>query len=155
GRAAQNSIRFPTGADMLTTVNSYTIEGYTVYQDDANNLESQARQVRKLIGDDKARFQKALDAGGWASPTGNKVPPPDDNPPPKSTFWVLSKDPTLAIVNGLPAISLIVYREEEDRIDPDAKPGTDVGGGILTMTVELKVPDEVLKRIGSKLKAII
>jgi hypothetical protein len=55
---------------------------------------------------------------------------------------------------GVPIFSLVVYRQDEDRIDPAAT-GEDVGGGILTFTVELTVPTEVFRRIKARLRAMV
>ena len=73
--------------------------------------------------------------------------------PQSAKFYVLPESPTIAKdENGKPIFSLIVYRHDEERLQPDAT-SKDVGGGILTFTVELGVPEQKLKVIKSKLRA--
>ena len=104
---------------MLTLTNSLTIEGYTVFQDDNNNLSI-------------SRF-------------GNAQQP--------FKFYVLPESPGIAKdENGNPIFSLIVYRHDEERLEPDAT-SKDVGGGILTFTVALGVPEQKFKIIKNKLRA--
>jgi len=104
---------------MLTLTNSLTIEGYTVFQDDANDFVS----VQHGNAQGKLRF------------------------------YVLPEIPTIAKdEQGQPVFSLVVYRQDEDRIQP-ANSTQDVGGGILTFTVELSVPDDKFKQIKSALKS--
>jgi len=69
-------------------------------------------------------------------------------------FYVLPETPTIAMANGKPVFSLVVYRHDEDRIDPAHATTDDVGGGILTFTVELAVPPATMDQIKSKLKAM-
>ena len=111
---------------MLTIVNPLTIDGYTVYQDDTAEIET----------------LNAL--------SGGHVPPA----PLKSLrFYVLPKEPSIANdAQGRPIFSLIVYRRDEQRLDPARALIDDVGGGILTFTVELTVPAPVMKSIKSQLK---
>jgi len=102
--------------------NPLTIKGFTVYHDDADEIQ-------------------ALQSGG---------PPSGDAPPRR--FYVLPDKPAIAEdEQGNPIFSLIVYRRDEERIDP-ARSGEDVGGGILTFTVELKVPDETFEAIRRELR---
>ena len=66
-------------------------------------------------------------------------------------FYVLPDQPRIATEpDGTPVFSLVVHRHDEDRIDPTST--ADVGGGIMTFTVELGIPDEKLTRIRSKLR---
>lgn len=106
GRAdAASSKGFP----MLTLVRSLTIEGYTVYRDDAV----------------------------------------------ATRFYVMPSEPRIARdAQGLPIFSLIVYREDEDRISVDDL-DEDVGGGILTFTTELAVDDKDFRKIERKLRGIV
>ena len=69
-------------------------------------------------------------------------------------FYVLPEKPDIAMENGKPIFSLIVYRRDEERIDP-AKTADDVGGGILTFTVELAIPPATFDQIKAKLKAML
>ncbi|MDP2315703.1 MAG: hypothetical protein Q8P41_22590 [Pseudomonadota bacterium] len=71
----------------------------------------------------------------------------DDASP--ATFWVLPDKNAPAIARdprGKASFSLIVYRRDESRLDL-TKPDADVGGGILTFTAELPMPDEDLDAI--------
>ncbi len=108
---------------MLTMTNPLLIEGFTVYRDDADEM------ARLGVPD--------------APATGSA-----------HRFYVLPDQPRIATEpDGTPVFSLVVYRHDEDRIDPA---GTeDVGGGIMTFTVELGIPDEKLQRIRSKLRAMV
>jgi hypothetical protein len=73
----------------------------------------------------------------------------------KTQFYVEPGQPAIAMDGGKPIFSLIVYRRDEARIDPATSPKDDVGGGILTFTVELAVPDEKFRTIQSKLRSIV
>jgi hypothetical protein len=78
----------------------------------------------------------------------------DDQSP--TQFYVLPDQPAIALDQaGKPIFSLIVYRRDEDRIDPDKAPKEDVGGGILTFTVELGVPPPTFRKIYSELRTIV
>ena len=71
-------------------------------------------------------------------------------------FYVEPGQPTIALdPGGKPIFSLIVYRRDEARIDPDSAPKEDIGGGILTFTVELTVPPEKFRAIHSKVRSIV
>jgi hypothetical protein len=112
---------------MLTMVNPLMIEGQIVYQDDGNEVDA-------LLSSTRGRPSRV---------------------PPVRRFYVLPQVPTLAKdTNGKPIFSLIVYRRDEERIDP-ASTAADVGGGILTFTVELGIDDLVFKRIKNKLAAMV
>ncbi len=77
----------------------------------------------------------------------------DQNP---TQFYVLPAQPAIATdESGKPIFSLIVYRRDEARIDPDKAPKDDVGGGILTFTVELAVPPEKFRTIQSHLRTLV
>ncbi len=66
-------------------------------------------------------------------------------------FYVLPETPRIARDEaGKPIFSLIVYRQDETRIDLN-KLREDVGGGIMTFTVELAVPPEAIQKLRSKL----
>lgn len=70
-------------------------------------------------------------------------------------FYVLPDQPRVAteLRNGtaVPIFSLIVYRQDEDRIrDPD--PSKDVGGGIMTFTAELSIADAEFKRLEREIR---
>lgn len=94
---------------MLTLVRSLTIEGYTVYRDDAV----------------------------------------------AHRFYVMPSEPTIARgPDGQPIFSLIVYRQDEDRLGVDDL-DEDVGGGILTFTTELAVDPQAFRLIERKLRAIV
>src|SRR3712207_6509371 len=106
---------------MLTMVNPLTIEGHTVYQDDANEVDA------------------LLSSAG--RPT--RVPQ-------VRRYYVMPEKPVIAKdEKGKPIFSLIVYRHDEQRLDPTAPASKDVGGGILTFTVELgilKATFDLIKR---------
>jgi hypothetical protein len=69
-------------------------------------------------------------------------------------YYVLPKQPEIARdEKGNPIFSLIVYRHPENRIAPDAT-NKDMGGGILTFTVELGVPAKDMQKIKSKLREL-
>lgn len=84
---------------------------------------------------------------------GNPIGPPDPHArkvPFK--YYALPKQPEIARdEKGNPIFSLIVYRHPENRISPDAT-NKDMGGGILTFTVELSVPQKDMQKIKSKLR---
>jgi hypothetical protein len=112
---------------MLTMVNPLMIEGHIVYQDDGNEVDALLSNAgRPAIAPQVRRF--------YALP---------EKP-------LISKDE-----NGKPIFSLIVYRHDEQRLDPAAVPKEDVGGGILTFTVELSIPDLVFRRIKSRLRTMV
>lgn len=67
-------------------------------------------------------------------------------------YYVLPKAPEISKdEKGGPIFSLIVYRHSEDRIAPDAT-SKDVGGGILTFTVDLGVPATDMNKLKAKLR---
>ena len=69
-------------------------------------------------------------------------------------YYVLPKQPEIARDDkGNPIFSLIIYRHPENRIAPDAT-NKDMGGGILTFTVELGVPAKDMQKIKSKLREL-
>lgn len=73
----------------------------------------------------------------------------------EKTFYVLPDNPSIARDDqGRPIFSLIVYRHDETRIDP-ARTKEDVGGGIMTFTVELSVPEAKLRTIRGRLRALV
>src|SRR5262249_7150009 len=69
-------------------------------------------------------------------------------------YYVLPKAPEIARdAKGNLIFSLIVYRHPENRIAPDAT-NKDMGGGILTFTVELGVPAKDMQKIKTKLREL-
>ncbi|HKF20726.1 MAG TPA: hypothetical protein VKE93_04110 [Candidatus Angelobacter sp.] len=86
---------------------------------------------------------------------GNPVSSPGSRAPKVPfKYYVLPNKPDIAKDDkGKRQFSLIVYRQDERRISPDAT-NKDMGGGILTFTVELGVPDADLKKITSKLREV-
>jgi hypothetical protein len=71
----------------------------------------------------------------------------------KLRFYVLPETPGIAKdAGGHPIFSLIVYRHDEERLEP-GDTSKDVGGGILTFTVELGVPEDKFRAIKNKLRA--
>ena len=75
--------------------------------------------------------------------------------PQNVNFYVLPEAPAIARdAKGNPVFSLIVYRHDETRIAP-ADSTSDVGGGILTFTVELGVSKEKMEAIKRKLRTRI
>jgi hypothetical protein len=136
---------------MLTMTNALTIEGFTVYQDDANEIDQFLEGVA-----DRPRPVAKVDADG--NPTVVMVAPhhSPDGDAPRRRFYLLPEKPSIAKdEHGNPIFSLIVYRQDEQRIDPAAPPTEDLGGGILTMTVELAVPDDTFNHIKQRLRAIV
>jgi hypothetical protein len=68
-------------------------------------------------------------------------------------FYLLPDVPRIAVdAAGNQVFSLIVYRHDEDRLDPDA---ADLGGGILTFTVELGVDQDRFEQIRGRIRAIV
>lgn len=68
-------------------------------------------------------------------------------------FYILPKEPTIAKdKDGKPIFSLVVYRHDEERIDPAASTA-DVGGGILTFTITLTVPEADMRKVRGRLRA--
>lgn len=108
---------------MLTMTNPLTVEGFTVYHDDANEIAA------------------ALGTPGAARGGSNR-------------FYVLPDKPSIATdTDGTPIFSLVVYRHDEERLDADSD--SDVGGGIMTFTVELAIPEQTLRKIRARLRAIV
>lgn len=67
-------------------------------------------------------------------------------------FYLQPDVPALVVdEQGKQAFSLIVYRHDEDRLDPEA---ADLGGGILTFTVELGVDEATFNQIRTRVRAI-
>lgn len=159
---------------MLTLTKSMYIEGYTVFHDDENAIEAMQDRIDTVLKNEKARSDALVNAlrGESGQITDNfsavnlddsvksAVPPPPPRPPAKQVlrarrFYVLPDKPTIARDReGKPIFSLIVYRIPPDRIDP-GKPDQEVGGGILTFTTELAVPQAALDKITAKLKQIV
>jgi hypothetical protein len=135
---------------MLTMSNPLTIEGYTVYHDDSDEIQAllegsadpgAPRIVEDMDGNPTISFPRRPRAAG--------------EPPRRRRFYVLPETPTIAKdERGKPIFSLIVYRRDEDRLDPAAT-DKDVGGGILTFTVELTVPPQKFDRIKARLRSMV
>jgi hypothetical protein len=160
---------------MLTLTGSMFIEGYTVFQDDQNDIEGLQSRIDKVLQGEAQRGSSLADAlrglSGQSVDTLDAInkdtsfasPPPAPPPAPASNqvlagrrFYVLPDKPAIATdANGKPIFSLIVYRRDEDRLDPAKAPADDVGGGILTFTVELTVPDQAMAKITAKLNALV
>ncbi len=69
-------------------------------------------------------------------------------------FYLLPTKPSIALdVEGNPVFSLVVYRHDEERLTA-AEAAEDVGGGILTFTVDLAVPENVFSQIYNRVKSI-
>lgn len=69
-------------------------------------------------------------------------------------FYLLPREPAIALdADDNPIFSLVVYRRDEDRIDPAAS-AEDAGGGILTFTVDLGLTEEKFAQIQSRVKSI-
>jgi hypothetical protein len=127
---------------MLTIVNPITIDGYTVYHDDENEIQALNNRIDGILAHDPI-----------AHPDAGPAPKPDE-PIRARRFYVLPKQPTLATdSDGKPYFSLIVYRFDQSKLNPDSK--NDVGGGILTFTVELAVPDDDMAKIRSRLRSLV
>jgi hypothetical protein len=166
---------------MLTLVGSMFIEGYTVFQDDENDIEALQSRIDTVLAGEQKRAQALVDAlrglsgqstdsldginqdNSFAS-LANQPPPAPAAPPANQVvtarrFYVLPNRPEIATddgtPNGKPIFSLVVYRRADDRLDPSRVPTDDVGGGILTFTVELSVPQDAIDRITRKLMALV
>jgi hypothetical protein len=137
---------------MLTLVNPLEIEGYTVYRDDAVDVANIDAGLDATLAKDRATTLAADPGGATGGGGGGGSTQPQDLPR-NMRFYVLPKTPTMATDgNGKPLFSLIVYRKDISRVDPNA-PKDDVGGGILTFTIELSVPDAAMKRIEAQLRS--
>jgi hypothetical protein len=115
---------------MLTMVNplEFRVNGiaYQVFQDDGNEIDALLR------------------SGGRPATT-----------PRVRRFYVMPETPAIVRENGLPIFSLIIYRKDEERIDPAAPRTEDVGGGILTFSVELTIPKEAYDKIKGQLRTLV
>jgi hypothetical protein len=160
---------------MLTMTGSMYIAGYTVFQDDQNDIEAILSRIDGVLKDEQKRAGALADAlrgmSGQSTSSLDAInaddtfatqPPPAPAPPPPDQvlaarrFYVLPDQPGIALdPNGKPIFSMIVYRRDEDRLDPSKVPTDDIGGGILTFTVELAVPQDALAQITSKLQALV
>jgi len=159
---------------MLTLTKSMFIEGYTVFQDDENDIEAMQSRIDTALKNEQARANSLVNAlRGMSGQTvdsfdainadntiSTPVPPAPPAPPPNQVitarrFYVLPDKPSIAFdPQGKPIFSMIVYRIPQDRLNPD-KPTDDVGGGILTFTTELAVPKDAMDKITSTLKKIV
>lgn len=113
---------------MLTLTNALTIDGATVYQDDANQLavfeQDIANQPTWKINDD----------GTVSQVTGSGLPTGADTTP-TAKYYLLPENPGIVKgPDGSLLFSLIIYRQDEATVTDPTK---DVGGGILTFTTEL------------------
>ncbi|MFI5099121.1 MAG: hypothetical protein ACHQE5_01180 [Actinomycetes bacterium] len=142
---------------MLTLVKSLTIEGYTVYHDDENDIAALGGRMDALLAHDAAvaEAERAAMDGGTSAPP----PPPHltGDPPAARHFYVLPDLPSIANdAQGKPIFSLIVYRRDATRLDPDKFPRDgEAGGGILTFTTELSIPADKFNRIKSRLRTMV
>lgn len=162
---------------MLTLTGSMFIEGYTVLQDDQNDIDAMLGRISATLSGEQQRAASLVNAlrgmagqavnsldginADTASAPASALPPAGAAPAaddviPARRFYVLPDKPAIAMdKNDKPIFSLIVYRRDEDRLNPDKVPTEDVGGGILTFTVELTVPQDALDKITAKLKQIV
>lgn len=93
-----------------------------------------------------------LSMAGWVGKVEGYTVFGDDASP--TTFWILPDKSPPALVrdpNGKVQFSLIVYRRDETRINPD-KPEDDVGGGILTFSAELPLPQQDFDQVRGALR---
>jgi hypothetical protein len=133
---------------MLTMTNQLTIEGFTVYQDDTDLVEKLLDSV-----EDRPRPVAEVDADGNPVVVMRPRRRGTGGEERRRRFYVLPKAPTIAKdEQGNPIFSLIVYRRDEERIEL-GDTGEDVGGGILTFTAELTIPEETFKSIRQKLRS--
>src|SRR5712692_3914538 len=155
---------------MLTLTGSMYIEGYTVFQDDQNDIEGLQSRIDTVLKSEQQRSASLSEALRGISgqsvgslgdinkdrsfdSLGSSRPQPPAAPPANQVlsarrFYVLPEKPAIALDStGKPIFSMIVYRRDEDRLDPSKVPTDDVGGGILTFTVELAVPQDALTKI--------
>jgi hypothetical protein len=159
---------------MLTLTHSMFIEGYTVFHDDENEIDAMQDRIDRVLSNEQRRANSILDDlrgrkgnltstfdeanldPNVTSQVPSKPPAPPANKVLKARrFYVLPDNPAIAMDHeGKPIFSMIVYRIPEDRLDP-TKPTADVGGGILTFTTELTVPQPKMDAITKKLKAIV
>lgn len=96
-----------------------------------------------------------LSMAGWVGKVEGYTVFGDDASP--TTFWILPDKSPPALVrdeDGKAQFSLIVYRRDETRIDPD-KPEDDVGGGILTFSAELPLPQADFDAVRGALRSRI
>ena len=113
---------------MLTMTNALTIQGATVYQDDANQLATFEQDIAD-------RPSWTIKDDGTVAPVAGQGMPIDTTTTPRPTYYLLPETPRIALApDGSPLFSLIVYRFDEHQV---VNPTQDVGGGILTFTVEL------------------
>jgi hypothetical protein len=132
---------------MLTMTNSRIIEGFTVCCDDTDLVEDLLDTV-----EDRPRPVAEVDSAGNPVVVMRPRRRAADGEERRRRFYVLPQNPAIAKdEQGNHLFSLIVYRRDEERIDLGS--GEDVGGGILTFTAELTVPEETLKRIRQKLRS--
>ncbi|MEM7052536.1 MAG: hypothetical protein AAF604_22930 [Acidobacteriota bacterium] len=70
-------------------------------------------------------------------------------------FYLLAPEPRLALDAQMkPIFSMVVYRNDEDRLTAEDT-ANDVGGGILTFTVDLGVPAQTFQQIRSRVKSLV
>jgi hypothetical protein len=135
---------------MLTMTNALTIDGFTIYQDDTNEVAAALAGI-----EDRPRPVADVDSDGNPIIVMRTPGHAGDGQQQRPRFYLLPETPTIAKdEHGKPIFSLIVYRQDEQRLEPGTATTEDVGGGILTMTVELSVPDDKFKSIRQKLRAV-
>lgn len=66
-------------------------------------------------------------------------------------YWYMPNSPRLARAGRDPLFQLLMYRDDAT---PPASGDTDRGGGFLTMTVDLGVPESVLEAVRSELSSV-
>lgn len=161
---------------MLTLTGSMYIEGYTVFQDDQNDIDGVLSRINSVLGAEQKRAGALVDSLRGASgistdsldginadtsfgSLSTNSPPPAPKPDQIVTarrFYVLPDHPDIAMdPKGNPIFSMIIYRDNDERLNAASVPTDDVGGGILTFTVELTVPPKTLDKITQKLKALV
>lgn len=159
---------------MLTLTGSMFIEGYTVFHDDQNDIDAIESRINKVLSGEQQRAGRLVDAlrgmsgqsvstldainadTSISTPSAPPPPPPHDAVVAARRFYVLPDKPAIATdKDGKPIFSLIIFRKDEDRLDPAKVPTEDVGGGIMTFTVELTVPDEAMQKIRAKLNSLV
>ncbi|MEM7481959.1 MAG: hypothetical protein AAF481_12360 [Acidobacteriota bacterium] len=84
----------------------------------------------------------------------NKTGPLRRNERRRWQFYMLPPEPRIALdPDGNPIFSMVVYRHDEDRLTVEDT-AEDVGGGILTFTVDLGVPQQTFQQIKSRVKSM-
>ena len=139
---------------MLTLINSLEVEGYEVYRDDAVDIANIDAGIDATLAADKATTLAADPGGGGGSSSAPSGVRPKVTAP-SMKFYVLPKTPRISTdETGKPLFSLVIYRKDINRVDP-TQPTADVGGGILSFTIELSVDDATMKKIEAQLRSLV